>query len=242
MNSEFSNFWETYSLEEFNPIWARQFFNRYGKMMQWVEKHNVGRPYHSTRHLIGVGLLTGYLLSNLEPSNYGLSEKDFESTVIAGLVHDFCHLGEKDDWKNIEYALQQLEQLGFWREFPTANKAMITLLVGFTHYNFDEPFPQYPGGTGMRYLFGIIRDADQLYAMSYLDADIFNGLYQEIGIRFGQSREEFTKRNIEYISNLMFYTALGAAHAKKYRAAAQGSCHCFGLTVQENNNETVSGE
>lgn len=242
MDSDFSNFWGTYSLEEFNPIWGRQFFNRYNGMMQWVDKHNIGRPYHSTRHLIGVGVLTGYLLSFAVQGQYGISEKDIESAVVAGFLHDFCHQGEKDDWKNIEYALQQVERLGFWQAFPTVNKTLVTLLIGFTHYDFDSPFPQYPGGATMRLLFGTIRDADQLYAMSYLDENIFNGLYQEIGVRFGQTREEFTKRNIDYISNLKFYTLRGEMHAKKYRAIAQGTCHYFGLTVQENNNETVSGE
>ncbi|CAM8750932.1 phosphohydrolase [Klebsiella phage vB_KpM_Centimanus] len=242
MNSEFSNFWETYSLVEFDPIWGRQFFNRYNGMMQWVDKHNIGRPYHSTRHLIGVGVLTGYLLKSAVHSQYWISEEDIEAAVVAGFLHDFCHQGEKDDWKNIGHALEQIERLGFWQAFPKVNKTLVTLLIGFTHYDFGDPFPQYPGGTTMRYLFGIIRDADQLYAMSYLDEDIFNGLYQEIGVRFGQTREEFTKRNIDYIANLKFYTLRGATHAKKYQVIAQDNCQYFGLTAQGNNNEAVSGE
>lgn len=242
MNIDLLNAWPQFELEEFDGLWSGRFFNKYRSIMEWVNSHNVSRPYHSTRHLIGVGVLTGYLLSSAVQGQYGISEKDIESAVVAGFLHDFCHQGEKDDWKNIEHALEQIERLGFWQAFPKVNKTLVTLLVGFTHYDFDNPFPQYPGGTTMRFLFGTIRDADQLYAMSYLDEDIFNGLYQEIGVRFGQTREVFTKRNIEYISNLKFYTALGAAHAKKYRAIAQGTCHYFGLITRENNNETVSGK
>lgn len=242
MHTDFSSFWATYALEDFSPIWGRQFFNQYGKIMQWVEEQNISRPYHSTRHLIGVGVLVSHLLSNVSLTYYRLTEKDRESAVIAGLLHDFCHQGEKNDWKNIEHAFQRLEQLGFWRQFPTVDKTLVTLLIGFTHYDFDDPFPQYPGGSVLRYLFGIIRDADQLYAMTYLDEEIFDGLYQEIGVRFGQTREAFTERNVRYIKGLNFYTAVGAEHAEKYKETAINKCQQFLLNKQGDEHETVSGQ
>lgn len=226
METKFQEFYRVFG-KPTNTFSLRAFYNQWHQVIDWVEEHNTGRPYHSTRHLIGVGVITDIILSASRVGHNWPNKTVRQAAILAGLLHDFCHLGEKDDWKNIEHVFKELNRLGFWSRFPDFDKTLTTLLIGFTHYNFDDPFPQYPGSSTMRFLFGTIRDADQLYAMTYLDKEIFHGLYQEIGVRFGQTLAEFTDRNIKYIDSVKFYTAYGDEMAKTYREEAKKNCLLF---------------
>lgn len=178
-----------------------RFNDRFGELCQVIRESNsyVGK-YHNTDHLIG----TGYIIYLMLKYKGRTDSAYFDSIVIAGLFHDYCYLGEKDDRINIEHSKAMLRLLAFERPdlFNKDYLPLIEELIDFTHYDFDNPTPEVPRNASQRIHFSIMRDADQIYASLFFSKEMFEQLYEDIGKRFNYTREEFVIRNKNYVAKI----------------------------------------
>lgn len=171
----------------------------YEKEVGWVLANNItSAPYHSTDHLIGVSFLLWYLCEST------LSLKEYkDDLVIAGLLHDYNYLCSYDDFDNIVSTCRDAES--FFNQFPKYNRELICQYITLTYFSFDGKSNPFSDNDGKHSFAGkAMREADQLYGTFFFTPRVFDGLYQEIGKRFGQTREDFRARNIHYVTGLKF--------------------------------------
>lgn len=190
---------------------VNNFFHRhYFTISIIIDNYKGNQPYHDLNHLIGVGYLIEQLIEhNYTLDNPALRENERE-LILAGLLHDFNHLGSSNDSQNIAEALKGI---GFFLRkmrggtYPTFNFDLVAMAIGFTEYDFDNPNPEPPTNPFHKRVFEIIRDADQLYASYFFNKEIYDGLKKEICPRINLDPALFKARNIEYVKNLKLHTA-----------------------------------
>lgn len=174
-----------------NDVWIlkderiKKFYDDYKTHIDYIMDNNKSvMPYHDTNHLIGVG----YIMDRI----FGCPPVG----VIAGLYHDFNHIGYTPDYINIENTLNTL---------PSYVTPVIKSIIRGSEYDPKDPSPYINDHDIVGWCIKRLRDADQLYGIVFGMYDcIEDGLYKEIG--GNMSPEEFRKRNVLYHKNLKFYT------------------------------------
>lgn len=170
---------------------SRSFLERYAKPIEWVIKHNVNNgAYHTTHHLIGVAWLC-YVLLRMGPARSGVDD-----LVMAGLFHDYCHPVNNDDAINIETTLAAMTRDGVFRLNVSCEVLPVFELIKQTQWPL-------PDGLEITTLGNVLRDADQLYASYFFNAEMSRRLFDEMGPRFGiDTYAAWLKRNTEYVFSL----------------------------------------
>lgn len=207
---------------EFERLFAA-YLAVYSKEVGWVVANNVTHaPYHSTDHLIGVSFLLWYLCETTESLK---SEKD--NLVIAGLLHDFNYLGSHDDLENIVSTCR--DAISFFNMFPKYESETICHYITYTYFSFEgKANPFISGGPVFGHIQTAMREADQLYGTFFFTPRIFDGLYQEIGVRFGQTREDFRARNIEFVTTRNYtYGSFLYLHQQRIVPCIKAHCKIF---------------
>lgn len=188
----------------------------FGPLANYVAKtHPEHSRYHSAHHLIGSSFLMFALYNGCHVNGKDHVHVSHESGIltIATMFHDYFHQNDKNDANNIEAATDEF--LHLYRSKPGlfASVGILTdkelericWLINCTTYDFDNPFPPAPEGPDGKH-YSWMRDIDQLYSCVYFDQSLFDCLYEDIGKRFGHTRESFIERNLNYCQNLQFYT------------------------------------
>lgn len=186
--------------------WKRQYIYLFGGLVDHVCFVNeTSSKYHDSRHLVGCS----FLMFSLYCEKYGFSQNAINLST-AMLFHDFNYKSSPVDIENIDNSILGLEKVFDNKELFSVIGIDITRLqrvkqlIYYTEYNFDYPFPTCPNNDDLNWSW--MRDIDQLYASFYFDENIFNGLYQDIGVRFGISYTDFIERNKDYCKKVKFYT------------------------------------
>lgn len=193
-------------------IWSNDFFQEYNDIIRFVTATNTpGGSYHSTHHLIGVAWLT-YVLAK---SGGG---EIYPPLIYAALLHDYNHSASYDDAVNIENTIRDVKKSGALLHIYPKYHDETLRLIGDTIW----PLPE---GRDIDLPAGMLRDADQIYATYFLNAELSQRLFSELGPRFGVSDYGvWLKRNIDYgvslrgtfqteVGEKMFAAALPAAIA-----------------------------
>lgn len=199
------------------------FLDTYAREIAWVIEHNkTDAPYHNTEHLLGVAYLIWAGCSKdlvIEPN--------FNSLVIAGLLHDFCYSRDPDDMVNIVETCRAATE--FFQAFPQYDEELVMRIITYTYFSFDgkcNPFTE--GNYVIERLETAIREADSLYGTFFFDRIVFIGLYEEIGKRFKQTAEEFVVRNIRFICGTKFtLPGLQNLYDISIDKAVQEHCHFY---------------
>lgn len=196
------------------PVDTIEFFEKYGELINFVCKTNksIG-SYHTTHHLVGVAWLA-YVLGKFigvkevvigEPMylDHGTEErvesvKDLMDILIpAALFHDYHHPAGYDDAVNINTTLKAMAESGVWGTLlPPHRQAEIERTIRQTQWPI-------PDDLTLTKLGGILRDADQLYASYFFNADMSKRLFEELGPRFEiDYYPDWLMRNLDYVLTL----------------------------------------
>lgn len=172
--------------ETLPAIWSDEFFTIYNDIIRFVVDTNVpGGRYHSTHHLIGVA----WIAFVLAKSNGG---EAWPPLIYAALLHDYNHAGSYDDAFNIGNTIGSINDFKALDLIEPKWHAETLRLIGDTIW----PLPE---GKEIDLPAGMLRDADQIYATYFLDTELSERLFSELGPRFGVFRyDEWLKRNIQY--------------------------------------------
>lgn len=188
----------------------------FGPLVNYVMKtHPAHSHYHNARHLAGCGLLMFIIHANLTAngSPYQFVGRATKILTTAMIFHDYFHQNQKEDQLNIQAATDEFLELyrtkrelfSYIGEFTETELVRICSLINYTLYDFDNPYPNAPTGDN-EFIYGLVRDIDQLYAAVFFGPEVFDELYQDIGRRFGYPRQAFVKRNVEYVEKIKLYT------------------------------------
>lgn len=196
----------------FGDIYEKMF----GPLINYIYRtHPTHSEYHSAHHLAGCGMLMFIIHANLNANRteHRFVGRPTKLLATAMLFHDYFHQNAKEDQLNIQAATDEFlevyrtkrELFAYIGEFTDTELVRICSLINYTTYDFSNPCPAAPQGDN-EFIFGLVRDIDQLYAVAYFSPEIFEALYKDIGIRFDYDRKHFIHRNVEYIKGLECYT------------------------------------
>lgn len=161
---------------------------------------NLAAPYHNLRHMLHVTWLC------YQACLYYKAQEDFEmrsrrALMLAGLIHDFDHIGKAgDDHVNILRAQQGLRLHLHPDDEDLFDE--VNGYIGITEYPYLQPTKDLP------LMAQILRDADmgQTLSEAWLH-QVVQGLAMEAGCSF----EEMLSRQPGFLSKLTFHTEWGKA-------------------------------
>lgn len=214
MDSTLSNAWAVYG-----EVYEKMF----GPLINYIHRtHPTHSCYHSSHHLAACGALMFVIHAHYTANGaeHRFVSRATKLLATAMLFHDYYHQNAKEDQLNIQAATDEFmevyrtkrELFAYIGELTDTELVRICSLINYTTYDFDNPYPSAPQGDN-EFVFGLVRDIDQLYACAYFSPDIFEALYEDIGKRFDYDRKHFIKRNVDYIAGLNTYTdEVGSIH------------------------------
>jgi hypothetical protein len=159
-----------------------------------INAPNMYAPYHNTRHMLHVmwEAYDGGI-------NMGLEKLPLRHLLIAAIMHDYDHLGQKsEDSINIDRSIEALRK--------NAHPLDVVWLPVIESYIRATEFPYTIPSVEIDTASQILRDADQsqTFSVAWIQA-----------IRFGLSKElemspkQMMEMQIPYLKNLKFITSWG---------------------------------
>lgn len=177
----------------------------------WLTQNNkaLNLPYHNTKHCEFIACFA-YMAAKYS----SLSQFETRCLVLAGLFHDFNHLGAKalDDSENIDIALKGFNKYAVYVSEKDDVVALVNSLISATRFPYDRQ-----ASSELEY---ILRDADML---QIIEEDfgvefVVEGLFAEMRAKNKElTQEQYLARSKDFYASVSLCSQYGKSLEISFR-------------------------